>query len=176
MGNFHSPKPLETLSFPVRRCGPQALFELRRDLEVLAHKCDSFPISFPNLEEPNMTSHVLSLHRGKNGAIQNFSTSHQPDPVATRLLQAAMGADVDPQRCQQTLSDPTTVHQFACVWDGRVGFLTRPTLHATRDDAFVIGSFCNCIRQAVPVSVLLWLCSKDFSHHSSAKAMEKPEA
>ncbi|CAB9526588.1 hypothetical protein SEMRO_1852_G301700.1 [Seminavis robusta] len=93
-----------------------------------------------------MSARQLSLSRGKNGPVQAFSTSRAVDPVVAQLLQRTLQPGMNTNHRQQVLSDPGNVFQFACVWNEKVGLITRPTIVTnSQGAAMVVGDFTDSI-------------------------------
>ena len=103
-----------------------------------------------------MTSRLLAIRKGKTGDIQQFSkVKTRSDQVESRLLETFRSTISDRSRTQ-ILFDTTLVTQVAVVYDGSVGFLTRPIIvEPPNDEPVVVGSFSNTIGQVYPMSIPL---------------------
>ena len=103
-----------------------------------------------------MSTRLLSLRRGKTGTVQNFSLARGADPPGVALLAETLRPTINSARRAQILGDVTNVHQFACVFGGTLGFLTRPQIVTLEGgDTVVLGNFTDTIGEPVPVSVPL---------------------
>lgn len=101
-------------------------------------------------------SRQLCLRLGRDGPVQRFSLSSEPDDAVAADVLTTLRASTHPSVRYQTLLDPTKCTQFACVWGNSVGFLTRPVMvEIPPNPPTVLGSFSDRIGHALPVCVSL---------------------
>ena len=105
-----------------------------------------------------MTTRQLSIAAGKAHAVSRFSEVRPANPFVCDELALTLNPTLHNQRRDAILFDPQKVSQFACLWNGHLAFLTRPTLYSRPghlDETFVIGSLSDRIGEVYPVRVPL---------------------
>ena len=103
-----------------------------------------------------MNTRQLSIKAGKAHDTTHFSKVHPVSQFVIDEVALTLNPELNAQRKDAILNDPTKVVQYACLWGDNLGFLTKPTFFSPPghlDESFVIASFSDRIGETVPVKI-----------------------
>lgn len=113
---------------------------------------------------PSVLAHALQAAR--SGNVRKYTEAHQRDPAKEAKLADAFRTGVDPDILTQMRMNPEVSTQVACILNGKVTLLTRPTLASEQGNngAVVLASLGNDIDTISPVKMAKGLV---FGHFGS---------
>ena len=120
-----------------------------------------------------MTRQAAIITRGRGGDIHQFSQAKAANPRIQTKLEQTLAAGFNETARTSTWSDPAYVIQFACVWQGVFGVLTRPHIKVKEDGSTVVcASFSDDMTSFYPIEMAI---DEFFGYYTSLVRKEDAE-
>ena len=98
-----------------------------------------------------MPSPQVYIARGRSSSTRRYSQARQPNSAIFKTVLETFSNDTLEERREQILRDSAYVAQFACPWNDKVGFLTRPEFTTKDGNTVILGSYSDQIGNVYPV-------------------------